>query len=86
MSTVHYDEMLPIGARQDDEEICHFIVVDLASDNILGCSKSCSFLFGLYPNMFKKLQEFELKASMLFPAYKEVTQKCFTSRYESNFI
>lgn len=64
------EDLLPVEVTFDEEEVMNFMVVDLKTGFILGYSESCSYLFGLFPLIFRKLQNFKLKAVDIFPEYE----------------
>lgn len=60
MHPIQIEDMLPIGSKFEEEDIINFIVVDLDSGRVIGCSEKCGDLYGIYPHLFKNIQDFQL--------------------------
>ena len=52
MIQVDKKEVLPEGAKYNPHKELHFMVVDLDTLLVIGCSESCNISFGLNPKEF----------------------------------
>lgn len=76
--------MLPIGSKYEEEDIINFLVVDLGTGRVIGCNEKCGELYGIYPHLFKSIQDFDLLAQQLFKDFDKIVTECSTSRFRMN--
>lgn len=58
MQPIGVEEMLPLGSKFEEEDIINFVVVDLDTNRIIGCSEKCGDLYGIYPQKYSAVQDF----------------------------
>lgn len=66
------EDLLPLGSKFEEEDFINFLVVDLGTGKVIGCSEKCGELYGIYPEMFRKIQDFQLLAQQLIKDYEQV--------------
>jgi hypothetical protein len=76
--------MLPVGSKYEEEDIINFLVIDLDTAKVIGCSEKCGDLFGIYPAKFSMVQDFQLLGSQLFQDYNSLIAESTTSKFRLN--
>ena len=77
------EDLLPLGSKYEEEDLINFLVVDLGTGRVIGCSEKCGELYGIYPEQFRVIQDFQLLAQQLFKDFDKIVSECNTQRFKT---